>query len=343
MPPIVLDIVFVVAAVGILWKAADLFVEGAVGVAEKLHVPHMFVGLVLVSITTSAPELVASIMAALQGKPEAALGNAIGSVSADESLALGLAALVSAVPIACNPKFFRSSALVLLTAFVLCFYMALDGTLSRVEGAILVSIYVGSTFYSYLVAKRSRKEASEGTEALAEKEEELGAIEAHLQQMTTGKIALFFVLGFLGVLGGSNLLLHGAFNLAEALGVSEFIIGAVVVAIGTSTPEIATCVSSALKGKGGIGVGSIIGSDIINICLVAGLSATVNPLTVSTTEIKYSFPVVFVIVLSMLGMLRYKYQLVRWNGAVLVSLYAVYILVTCFLMPSGTEAAVPSP
>ena len=339
MPPITLDIVFVVAAVAILWKSADLFVEGAVGVAEKLHVPHMFVGLVLVSITTSAPELVASIMAALQGKPEAALGNAIGSVSADESLALGLAALVSATPIACNPKFFRSSAIVLLSAFILAFFMAKDGTLNRVEGAILVSIYVGSTVYSYLVARRDRKADSTASETLAEGEEELGAIEAHLQQMTTSKIAIYFVIGFIGVLGGSNLLLHGAFNIAESLGVSEFIIGAIVVAIGTSTPEIATCVSSALKGKGGIGVGSIIGSDIINICLVAGLSATVNPLTVNRTEIMYSFPVVFVIVVAMLSMLRYKYQLVRWNGAILVSLYGVYLFVTCFLMPHGAPPA----
>lgn len=333
-----IDVLFVIAAIAILWKSADLFVDGAIGIAEKLHVPHMFVGLVLVSITTSAPELVASIMAAIQGKPEAALGNAIGSVSADESLALGLAALISAAPLATNPKYFRSSAIVLVSAFILCFLMAKDGTLDRMEGAFLVCIYIGSTAYAYLLARRGRKEDADAAVALVG-EKGLGEIEAHLEKMTTQKIVLFFVLGFIGVLGGSNLLLHGAFNIAEAFGVSEFIIGAIVVAIGTSTPEIATCVTSALKGKGDIGIGSIIGSDIINICLVAGLSATVNPLTVNPTEIWYSFPVVFLIVVSMLCMLRYKYQLVRWNGAVLVSLYVLYIVVTCFLMPSEATAA----
>ncbi len=327
------DCLLVAVSVAILWKCADWFVEGAVGIAEKLHLPHMLVGMVLVSIATTSPELMVSLMAALKGIPEAALGNAVGSVIIDASVALGAAAAISAVPLVAEPRIFRSSALVLLSVIVLAFLMTMDGALERIEGAVLVAIYVAYATVSCLQARRHREQAKEAEAGLAE-------IEEHLSHMTNARIVLLFVGGSAGVLIGSHFLLMGAEHIAKALGMSTVIMGLTITAVGTSTPEIATCVMSARKGKSGIGIGNIIGADILNICWVAGLSSMANPLTASQRDIYFMFPAALVIVAAMLAMLRYKYQLTRLNGRVLLVLAAIYIVLCVFVLPG--EGAVTS-
>lgn len=326
-----LNCLYVLIAVGILWKCADWFVEGAVGVAEKLQLPHMLVGMVLVSIATTSPELMVSLMAAIQGMPEAALGNAVGSVIVDASVALGLAALVSTVPLAANPAIFKTSARVLICALVLAFIMTLDGTMSRTEGAILVALYIAYATISYLQARKHRAEAKEA-------EEELVAIEEHLSGMSTTKMIGLFAAGGAGVLLGSHILLLGAEGIATQLGMSNVMMGLTITAIGTSTPEIATCVISARKGKSGIGIGNIIGADILNICWVAGLSSVANPLTAAMSDIYFMFPAAFIIVFAMLGMLRHKYQLTRLNGAILLALATIYFILCLFVLPASGGA-----
>jgi len=322
---LLIDILCIIASVAILWKTADWFVEGAVGIAEKLGVPHMFVGLVIVSIATTSPELMASLLAAIEGRPEMALGNAIGSVSFDAGVALGLAALLSSKPLVADPGIFKSSAIMLIAVFILAFIMSLDGTLARQEGALLVGCYVVYISITYIYLSRLRKA---GEAVVPAEELELEEIEAELGQMSTGKIALLFAVGLLGVLLGAKLLLAGAVGLAEAFGVPNVIIGLFVVALGTSVPEIATCVTSALKGKSGIGIGNIIGADILNICWVAGLSATANPLSAPKETMYVMFPGVFVIVIAMLGMLWHRYSLNRVHGVILLLLYVVYAIIT---------------
>lgn len=328
------DIAFIIVAVLILWKCADWFVEGAVGIAEKFHVPQMLVGMVLVSICTTSPELMVSMMAALKGIPEAALGNAIGSVIADASIALGLAAVVSAVPLVASPKIFKTSALVLLVVIFLSFAMTFNGTLSRVEGGILVAIYATYAYISYRQARRARAEGLADSPA-ADAEAELAHIEEQLASMTGGKIAFLFGIGFVGVMFGSHLLLIGAENIAHAMGMSPVVMGLTITAIGTSTPEIATCVASALKRQSAIGVGNIIGADILNICWVAGLSAVAHPLTAQKVDIYFMFPAVLVIVCAMLIMLHRNYNLTKVNGAVLLVLAATFYFLQLFVMGSG--------
>jgi cation:H+ antiporter len=334
-----LSVVYIVVAVLILWKCADWFVEGAVGIAEKFHVPQMLVGMVLVSVATTSPELMVSLMAALKGMPEAALGNAIGSVIADASVALGLAAVVSAVPLVANPKIFKSSALVLLTVIFLSFFMTFNGTLGRLEGAILVAIYVSYTAYTYIQARKSRAQKAAEQDDTEEVEEGLAEIEEHLATMSGSKIATLFGVGFAGVILGSHLLLIGAEAIALAMGMSHVVMGLTITAIGTSTPEIATCVTAARKGQGGIGVGNIIGADILNICWVAGLSAVANPLSAAKEDIYFMFPAVLVIVCAMLIMLHRNYNLTRTNGVVLLGLALVFYILQLFVMGSGGVAA----
>ena len=329
-----LNCLYLVLSVAILWKCADWFVEGAVGVAEKLHVPQMLVGLVLVSMATTSPELITSLMAALQDKPELALGNAVGSVIIDASVALGLAAVLSAVPLTADPKIFHSSAVFLIVVIALAFYMCLDGVLTGSEGAVLIAIYACYAAVSCMQARSARKRGLAASAA----EQELGDIEAHLAGMKTSKIMLLFGVGFIGVLVGSHLLLKGALGIAETLALDPIIVGLTITAIGTSVPEIATCVAAALKRQSGIGVGNIIGADILNICWVAGVSSLANPLTAEREVILFMFPAVFVIVLAMLAMLRYKYQLTRLNGLVLLALYAVYTVALFLIIGPGADA-----
>ena len=329
-------ILYVIAAVVILWKTADWFVEGAVGIASRLGVPEMLVGIVLVSMATTSPELMASLLAALQGMPEVALGNAVGSVIVDDTMALGLAALVSATPLIANPRIFRTSALVVIVSMFLCFGLAFDGTLNRWEGGILIAVFAAYSCFSYWDERRRRMQPELFDEPA---HIELKELEKAVEHMGVGKILALFVAGFLGVLLGSELLLRGATGIAELMGLSPVVIGLTVVAIGTSVPEIATCIASARKGKPSIGIGNIIGADILNICWVAGMSAVANPLVVKKSMINLMFPMMVVIVLSMLAMLRYKYRLTRLNGAILVCMYAVYLAILLTYAPPGSIPA----
>ncbi len=332
------ELLYLVFAVLILWKCADWFVEGAVGVAERMHVPQMLVGMVLVSIATTSPELMTSLMAALKGRPETALGNAVGSVVIDASVALGLAAVVSLIPLRADPGIFRTTAAFLLFVIGCAFVFTLNGTLGRAEGALLVGMYATYTVYSYIQVKRRKEEKGIEPEEI---QEEVHQIEEKIANMSLGKIAFLFGVGFAGVLFGSHLLLLGAEGIALRIGMSNVVMGLTVTAIGTSTPEIATCVTAARKGAGGIGIGNILGADVLNICWVAGLSAVAHPLTAEKVDVYFMFPAVFVVVGAMLLMLRRDYQLTRGNGMVLLGLaIAFYAVLFGVVVPnSGGEVA----
>lgn len=199
MDPLYKDILFLVLAVGILWKCADWFVGGAVALARKMAVPQMLVGLVIVSITTTSPELMASVMAALRGMPAVALGNAVGSVIVDASLALGLAAVLASTPLLADKHLFRVSAGMLMIVIPLSFVMCLDGTLARADGAILLAIYGTYVVVSYVMVRRRPA----GTAI------EIEVPDVDVVHLSGARVAALFFGGFLGVLGGSHLLSRG--------------------------------------------------------------------------------------------------------------------------------------
>jgi cation:H+ antiporter len=329
-----LECLMVAVAIAILWKCADWFVEGAVGIAHRLQVPKMLVGLVLVSLCTTAPELMTSLLAALQGMPQLALGNAVGSVIVDAGVALGLAAVISSTPLTADPRIFRSSALMLITALFLAFFFCLDGALNWWEGGLLLTVYIVHTVVTYINIRR-RQRIGEDTPPLLK---ELDELELQVLAVPVFRILTIFILGMGGVLLGSELLLIGAKGIGLKLGISEVVLGLTVAAIGTSMPEIATCVAAALKRQGDIGIGNIIGADILNICWVAGLSALANPSTPLAAEMRtiyFMFPAVIIIVLSMLWMLSRRYELTRRHGVVLLSLYAIYTVLLFVILRPG--------
>jgi len=314
---IVLIIAFVLLA-----KCADIFVDCAVAFANKLKIPKLIVGLVLVSFATTAPELSVSLIAAFKGNPEMALGNAIGSVICDDGLALALAGICSIGVITVMPRILKISGIFLLMIEIVTFIFIIpDYTLSRLEGIALIAMFAG-----YLaVMFKEHKEGKIESKLEAEAPEEL-------IKSPTLKVLLLFVIGLLGIILASKLVVASATSIAISMHIPESIIALTIVAFGTSIPEIATCVIAARKGHGDIAVGNIIGADILNICWVAGASAIANNLTLQAKEVYFMFPSMFVIVLVMLIMLRYKHQLTAKKGWVLLSLYLIYLTIS-FVLP----------
>ncbi|HAA78380.1 TPA: hypothetical protein DCE37_25050 [Candidatus Latescibacteria bacterium] len=310
-------VAFIVLAVcfAILAKCADWFVDGAVGIAEHFHVPKMLIGIVLVSMATTAPELAVSVMSAMSGAAEIALGNAIGSVIVDDTVAIGLAAAVTAAPIAADPKLLKTTGVFLVVVDLVAYYLVWDGTLSRGEGAILLVGFFAYLIFTYITQRKSR-----------EMDNDLEEIEESIAVQSVGSLVFWFVMGLGGVLVASHFIVDAAKVIATAFGISSGMIGLTVIAIGTSLPEIATGVAAGRRGHGEIVVGNILGADILNVCWIAGASAVVNPLIVGPREIHFMMPTMIVIVLAMLFMMRTGYRLTRVEGIILTSLYVVYLL-----------------
>ena len=332
--PLPYSVLAALAAIAVLWKAADWFVEGAVGLADTLKVPPMLIGLVVVSLATTSPELVTSVLAAMRDTPEVALGNAVGSVIVDVSVALGLAAVFASAPLAAHPGLIRSSGTFLAGVIVLTFLMLLDGVLARWQGGVLVLCFVVYSIHAYFKEVRRLRRGAQPATALGAQLEEVESCRPVVGPL---KIATLFLCGLAGVLLGSEMLLNGALGISHHYHVPPVLIGMTVIAIGTSAPEIATALASARKGESALGVGNIVGSDILNICWVAGMSAMANPLPVERRVLFASYPSMMVIVLVMLFMLRRGYNLNRINGLVLLTLYVTHLLVLRYFVPLGTS------
>ena len=300
-----------------LAKCADLFVESSVALAERFRMPRLLVGILLVSLATTAPELAVSLTSALRGEPQMALGNAIGSVICDDGLALGLCGILSAVPIAVMPRILRTSGLFLLLVQALAFLFVVgDYTLNRIEGVVLVTLF--ACYMCFLCSGR-RKGQEAAKCALPERDHPATA-------KPVLKIALFFAVSIAGIVVSSQFIIVSAGTIAVSFGIPKAIVAAVLVAFGTSIPEIATCVTAAVKKEGELAVGNIIGADIMNICWVAGASAIANDLEILPEELWFMFPWMFVIVGMMLFLLWRGYSLTRKKGLVLLCLYLVYLV-----------------
>lgn len=308
----------------ILVKSADWLVEGAIEIASHLRVPAILIGIVLVSLGTTAPELAVSVNAALSGQAELALGNAVGSVIYDDGIALPLAALFAPAAILIDRTVLRSAAIFLIIVDVVAYLLCLDGTLGRSEGLVLVGGFVVYLIYSYWEQKKKRQGGKE-----PEKEE------MEISQRSWGLILLFFGGGLAGVLISSEWIVVATPIIAAALGVSPVIIALTVVALGTSIPEIATCVIAARKGQGSLAVGNILGADILNICWIAGASAVANPLVVKVEVINFMFPSMLVIVFTMLGLMRLDYRLGQWKGGILLALCIGYLILLYIYEPGA--------
>ena len=312
-----MSIVFILAGLTLLVIGGEFLVRASVGLSFKLNLSKMVIGLTVVSFATSAPELLVSLQAALNGFSDIALGNVIGSNIANIGLVLGLTAIISTLGI--DRDFFRFNWPVMVL-YSLGLYLALvnDGQISRVEGIVLLASLV---IYLVILIRRAKK-------ARTTEEGQNDEIDAGLSKTSYFKITVWLVIGAVALYFGSEWLVAGAKDLAESVGISDYAISVTVIAIGTSVPELAASIIAALKKEKAISLGNLIGSNIFNIASVLGLTALITPIQVIDPHIldtNMFWLLGFALILLPLGFLPLKLELNRWKGFILFAAYCVFI------------------
>jgi cation:H+ antiporter len=245
---------------GLVWSA-DRFVEGSAAIANNFGVPKFLIGLTVVAFGTSAPEIVVSISASLRGTGEIAIGNALGSNLANVGLVLGITTLLA--PLAIKSHILKQEVPIMLAVMGIAGWFLFNGQLSRSEGITLVALMI--PLMAWLIY--SKKQHPEELE--------------DVHSMATSMASLWFILGLSLLIVSAELLVWGATDIAFSMGISPLVIGLTIVAVGTSLPELAASVISALKGHHDIAIGNIIGSNIFNLLLVAGIPDIIQPLNMT--------------------------------------------------------------
>lgn len=321
---IYLYFIALIVSFAVLFKSAGFFVEGASGIARVLNISKMVVGIVIVGMATTAPEFCVSVISAFRGEPEFALGNAVGSVICDDGIALALAAVLAPTVIFVNCRILKIIGVFLLAIDFLAYLLAKNGTIGRLEGAVLVLIL---GLYYIFILKRQDFRFDEGSQenmnSGREKEDS-----SHLKRSQLKRPAFLFLAGLAGVIITSNVVVWAGKHIAIHFSISKTLMGLIVFAVGTSLPEISTCVTAALKGEGQIAVGNIIGADILNVLWIIGVSSIVNPIEVELKVMNFTFPFMILIVLVMLVAMRIGCRLGKIKGFILFGFYILYIFLT---------------
>ena len=310
-----MDILLLLGGLALLVAAGELLVRGAAGLALKANISPMMVGLTVVSIGTSAPELFASVRAALEGNPGLAVGNVIGSNIANISLVLGITALIN--PVGVSKSLLKFDAPLMVLASLIFMFFAWDLELSFIEGVIFVSLlfaFIGSLIY------RSRKEKKQ-QDALESDVEDL----VEYQSKGYAFLITLIIAGCIGLYFGSEWFISGARNIASDLGVNDYIIGVTVVAFGTSIPELVASSIAALRNQGDLSIGNLVGSNIFNILSVIGITSMISPLPVDGAILEFDIWWMLGIALLIFPIMRSKYIVSRWQGALLLIIYLAYI------------------
>ena len=292
-----------IASIIMLWKGADWLVDSAAEIAHTLKISDLVVGLTVVAFGTSAPEFAVTISAAITKQTDISIGNVIGSNIFNLGFILGGTAMIR--PIATNKKMFERDGLFLLvtTALIFFLFFGFDGwtvgdSFTQYEGVLLFSLLIA--YVAFLFIKKDPPEEVNPDSA-------------------TLKSYAFFLVGLVMIVAGGHLMVEHASNVARYLGVSDWVIAVTIVAAGTSAPEFATSVAAALKGRHGIAIGNLIGSDLFNLLGVLGLAGIINPTMISEDIFSSVFLLVIMVGLTLL-MIRTNWRLSRAEGTILVTI-----------------------
>jgi cation:H+ antiporter len=313
------ELLLLVAGLALLVKGGDLFVAAAVRMAEFMRMPRLVIGSTVVSLATTTPELVVSILAAARGNAGLAVGNALGSCVCNIGLILGITAILKRVEI--HPSALRTALLTMIGLGVALFVLTLDLSLQRWQGFVLLMAGVAYFAYDFIDTARRRK-PEEAAEAKA------------IQKAVTQGLAWFqsrlgTVVQFTAAAGivvvGSRLLVDAAVNIATALGIPPLVIGLTVVAVGTSLPELVTAIGSARREVSDLAVGNILGASIANLSLVIGIAATLTPVKLDRSTQLFDFPAMLVLMGVLFWALWTQHRLTRREGVILIGSYAAYI------------------
>lgn len=314
----------IAAGLALLVWSAGRFVEGAAATAGHFGMPPLLIGMVVVGFGTSAPEMVVSALAASQGNPGLALGNAYGSNITNIALILGITALMA--PIAVHSQVMRKELPILTLVTLFAAWQLFDGKLSRLDAVMLIAVFFVLLGWSIWSGMRSPSDPM-ATEVSAE-------LEAHA--MPIGKALSWLVAGLVLLIVSSRILVWGAVDLATAFGVSDLIIGLTIVAVGTSLPELASSIIAARKGEHDLALGNILGSNLFNTLAVVGIAGMISPMTVAGEVLTRDLPVMAALTIA-LFVLGYGFRgpgrINRIEGGALLAVfigYTAYLVTTAF-------------
>lgn len=306
-----MEVIWLLVSLVILYFGAEWLVSGASSFAARLGVSPLIIGLTIVSVGTSAPELVVSVKAAMNGQSALSIGNVLGSNLFNIGIILGISAII--YPLAIKRQLLKFDAPVMVLTSALFFVLFLDGKISSVEAFLFVFLFVAYMAYLFVASLKNKNRAGQGEEII--KQYKHWAVDV-----------LLIVLGLAGLVYGSNLLVDNAIVIAQKLGMSEALIGLTIVAAGTSMPELATSVVAALKKRSDIAIGNVVGSNIFNLLLILGVAGVIYPIETPDINIMDSLFVVGISALLWFFM-KIGTRVRRWQGAIFLGVYLVYFLI----------------
>ncbi len=311
-----IDTLFVLTGLVLLYFGGEAVVRGGIGLSLKAGMSKLLVGLTVMAFSTSSPELFVSVNAALDGNSDIALGNVVGSNIANIGLILGISALIC--PICVQRSVIRQEIPVLLIASVAMVWLLNDQIISFWNGCLLLA---GLLVYIFISFKSAKKDPHPETSPVEEF--------TTTQGVGWGRDLFILAVGLGGLILGSELMVHGAVNIANSLGISQAVIGLTIVSIGTSLPELATCVVAAVRKEADLIIGNLIGSNVFNIGAILGCTSIIHPLTnIGITAIDLSVMIFLSVIL--LPIMLTGFRICRQEGALLVLFYSLYMAYLVF-------------
>lgn len=306
-----ISVMFIILGFIFLIKGADFLVEGASNLAKKFHIPEIIIGLTIISIGTSMPELFVSITSSIGGYSDMAIGNVIGSNIVNLLFILGISAWLNPIEVKKETKFIEIPLCLVITIIFMITCNIKHG-ISRSEGIFLILLFIMFIFYTIFMARKENKEEN---------------IEEEESKTTLFKDILSIIIGIVALKVGGDLTVRYAVKVAEFFNVSEKIISITILAIGTSLPELVTSVSASIKGKSDIAIGNILGSNIFNMLLIIGTSSIITPIIYNLSYNKDLFVLIFAtILLSIFTIIPPKNKMSRVNGAIYTFIYIEYMM-----------------
>lgn len=312
------NILLIALGFALLVKGADFLVDGASGVAKRFHIPEIIIGLTIVSIGTSMPELFVSITSAIDGYSDMAIGNVIGSNLCNLLLILGISAAI-------NPIIFKKETklieipICIGTSIVFIILANIGNSISRIDAIILIALFIAFICYTIMMAKKG-----EDFDEISEEEKQRSAEEGKKRKIIVNII--YIIVGIIALKIGGDLVVEHSEKIAKMFNVSDKIIGLTIVAIGTSLPELITSVTAALKKNSDIAIGNIIGSNIFNMLLIIGAAAAISPMNYNTSyNLQMGILIVATIVLGIFPYTDRKDEMTISNGITYLMLYALYM------------------
>ncbi len=315
MAEIILSILALAAGFFMLAKGADWFVDGAAGIATKLKIPQLVIGLTVVAMGTSAPEAAVSISAALNGNGAITVGNVVGSNILNILIILGISATITSLAV--SKSTFKVDIPVMLCATVMLLLMGLDGKIVWWEGLIILVAFIAYLSYLFIDAKKNPPVTNDFD--VDEKQDE------YKKSRFLVKSIIFTIIGLALIILGSEFSVEAATRIARIAGLSDRFIGLTIVALGTSLPELFTSVSAAIKKNADIAIGNIVGSNIFNILFIVGLSSIITPVMF---ESGFIFDTIIAIIagIMLFAFSLYGKKLRRWGGIIMLVSYVAYFV-----------------